>query len=252
MKNKRIVPCLDLKDGRVVKGVQFVGLRDAGDPVELAAFYEKEGASELVLLDISATNEERIATLDVVRNVAKQLTIPLTVGGGIRSLAQMQAVIEAGANKVSISSAAIANPQLLQEGAEHLGSNRIVLAIDARFDEELATWRIYSNGGKQATDLTAIHWAQQAVELGVGEILLTSMDRDGEKSGFDLALTTAICEAVDIPIIASGGAGNIEHFYELFTKTNANAALAASIFHYKETSVKEVKAHLQRKGVTVS
>lgn len=252
MSNKRIVPCLDLKDGRVVKGVQFVDLRDAGDPVELAAFYEQEGASELVLLDISASDEGRVATLDVVRKVARQLTIPFTVGGGIRSLAQMKAVIEAGADKISMSSAAITNPALIQEGAEHFGSRRIVLAIDARYDEKLATWRVYSHGGKKATDLTVMTWAQRAVELGAGEILLTSMDRDGEKAGYDLAMIEALCQTVNIPIIASGGAGRSEHFHELFTQTNANAALAASIFHYKETSVKEVKADLQKRGVTVS
>lgn len=249
---KKIVPCLDIKDGRVVKGVQFVNLRDAGDPVELAAYYEKEGADEIVFLDIAATSEGRETTLDVVREIAKQLTIPFTVGGGIRSVETMKAVIDAGADKVSISSAAISNPALIQEGANALGSERIVIAIDAKYSPEEETWVVYTHGGKTPTDKNVVAWAQEIVTRGAGEILLTSMDSDGAKSGYDLKMTKAVTDAVNVPVIASGGAGKIEHFYDAFTVANATGALAASIFHFQETSVSAVKEKLKQKGVPLS
>ncbi|PWA12594.1 imidazole glycerol phosphate synthase subunit HisF [Pueribacillus theae] len=249
MAEKKIIPCLDMKDGRVVKGVQFVNLRDAGDPVELAAFYEEQGADELVFLDIAATNEGRETMLDVVRKVAEQITIPFTVGGGIRTVEQMKAVIDAGADKVSIGTAAYDNPHLFKEGAEALGPDRIVAAIDAKFVDEAGTWRVVIHGGNTVTDKDVVEWAKEAAELGAGEILLTSMDRDGEKSGYDLEMTKAVVDAVDVPVIASGGAGTIDDFYAAFTKANAAGALAASVFHFKETSVKEVKAELKRRGI---
>lgn len=246
---KKIVPCLDIKNGRVVKGVQFVNLRDAGDPVELAAYYEKEGADELVFLDIAATNEGRDTMLDVVREVAKQITIPFTVGGGIRTVEAMKAVIDAGADKVSIGSAAISHPELVREGANVIGSERLIIAIDAKFVPDRQTWRVFIHGGKTETEKSVVDWAKEAVSLGAGEILLTSMDRDGEKNGYDLKMTKAVTDAVHVPVIASGGAGTIDHFYEAFTVANATGALAASIFHFKETSVSTVKEELKRRGV---
>lgn len=249
MSEKKIIPCLDMKDGRVVKGVQFVNLRDAGDPVELAAFYEEQGADELVFLDIAATNEGRETMLDVVRKVAKQISIPFTVGGGIRTVEQMKAVIDTGADKVSVGTAAYDNPHLFKEGAEALGQDRIVAAIDAKFVDEAGTWRVVIHGGNTVTDKDVVEWAKEAAERGAGEILLTSMDRDGEKSGYDLEMTKAVVDAVDVPVIASGGAGTIDDFYDAFTKANATGALAASVFHFKETSVKEVKAELKRRGI---
>ncbi len=246
---KKIIPCLDIKDGRVVKGVQFANLRDAGDPVELAAYYENEGADELVFLDIAATNEKRETMLDAVREIAGQITIPFIVGGGIRSVEAVRAVIRAGADKVSIGSAAIANPELIRDAAAAVGSERIVVAIDGKFAPELHAWRVAVHGGKTLTDKDVVDWAKEAAALGAGEILLTSMDRDGEKNGYDLKMTKAVTDAVDVPVIASGGAGKVEHFYEAFTVANASGALAASIFHFKETSISAVKQALKQRGV---
>lgn len=234
-----------------MKGVQFESLRDAGDPVELATFYDEQGADELVFLDISASYEGRATMEDVVRQTAAKLAIPFTVGGGIRTLDDMKRILRAGADKVSINTSALERPALIQEGAAYFGSQCIVVAIDARFCDEDDTWMVYTHGGRNKTSWQAVEWAQEAVRLGAGEILLTSMDRDGEKSGFDLALTKAIRDAVTVPIIASGGAGNAEHFVEVLQKADADAALAASIFHYKETSVAAIKAYLYNKGVCV-
>lgn len=251
MLTKRIIPCLDVKDGRVVKGVQFVELRDAGDPVELARFYDEQGADELIFLDISASHEGRKTMVEVVKSVASELAIPFTVGGGINSLEDMKGILRAGADKVSLNTAAVTQAELITEGANFFGSQCIVVAIDAKFDDELGSWRVYTHGGRTATEYEVIDWAREAVRRGAGEILLTSMDSDGEKNGFDLALTKAVSEAVTVPVIASGGAGNAEHFAEAFIEGKADAALAASIFHYKETSVAEVKAYLKTKGVNV-
>ena len=251
MITKRIIPCLDVKDGRVVKGVQFVSLRDAGDPVELAKFYDQEGADELVFLDISASHEGRKTMVQVVQDVASQLAIPFTVGGGINSLEDMKRILRAGADKVSLNTAAVENPQLINEGSDFFGAQCIVVAIDAKYDEALHSWKVYTHGGRRETDRDVIEWAKEAVSRGAGEVLLTSMDCDGEKAGFDLALTKVVSEAVTVPVIASGGAGNAEHFKDAFLEGKADAALAASIFHYKETSVKEVKTYLQREGVIV-
>ncbi|MDN4526210.1 imidazole glycerol phosphate synthase subunit HisF [Fictibacillus fluitans] len=251
MLTKRIIPCLDVKEGRVVKGIQFLNLLDAGDPVELAAFYDREGADELVFLDISASHEGRQTMIDVVDRVASQLAIPFTVGGGINSLEDMKRVLRAGADKVSVNTAALLRPELITEGADYFGSQCIVTAIDAKYDESLGSWRVYTHGGRKPTEWEVTDWAREAVKRGAGEILLTSMDQDGEKTGFNLALTKAVSEAVTVPVIASGGAGNAEHFYEAFTDGKADAALAASIFHYKETSVREVKKELKEKGVVI-
>jgi len=251
MLSKRIIPCLDVKDGRVVKGVQFVQLRDAGDPVELARFYDEKGADELVFLDISASVEGRKTMVEVVREVASELAIPFTVGGGINTLEDMKRMLRSGADKVSLNTAAVNNPILIAEGSDFFGAQCIVVAIDAKYDPELGSWRVYTHGGRKPTDWEVIQWAKEAVRLGAGEILLTSMDSDGEKKGFDLALTRAVSEAVTVPVIASGGAGNADHFADAFKEGKADAALAASIFHYRETSVKEVKSHLREKGVTV-
>ncbi|PYZ95809.1 imidazole glycerol phosphate synthase subunit HisF [Alteribacter lacisalsi] len=251
MITKRIIPCLDVKEGRVVKGVQFVSLRDAGDPVELAAFYDEQGADELVFLDISASHEGRETMVDVIEQVAGELAIPFTVGGGINALPDMKRVLRAGADKVSLNTAAVKRPELIREGADYFGSQCIVVAIDAKWDEELGSWRVYTHGGRTPTELDAVSWARQAVSLGAGEILLTSMDQDGAKTGFHLSLTRAVSRAVSVPVIASGGAGAKEHFYEAFTKGEADAALAASIFHYKETSVAEVKGWLKEKGLNI-
>nr|WP_309101186.1 imidazole glycerol phosphate synthase subunit HisF [Fredinandcohnia onubensis] len=251
MITKRIIPCLDVKDGRVVKGIQFVGLRDAGDPVELAKFYDSEGADELVFLDISASHEGRKTMVEVVEKVAAELAIPFTVGGGINSLEDMKKILRAGADKVSLNTAAVTNPDLIKEGADFFGSQCIVVAIDAKFDEELSSWRVYTHGGRKATEWEVVSWAKEAIKLGAGEILLTSMDDDGSKDGFNLELTRRVSEAVTVPVIASGGAGNAEHFAQAFKEGKADAALAASIFHYKETSVKEVKTYLKEKGVNV-
>ncbi|ESU34047.1 imidazole glycerol phosphate synthase [Bacillus sp. 17376] len=251
MLSKRIIPCLDVKEGRVVKGVQFVQLRDAGDPVELARFYDEQGADELVFLDISASVEGRKTMVEAVREVASELAIPFTVGGGINTLEDMKRMLRSGADKVSLNTAAVNNPTLISQGSDFFGAQCIVVAIDAKYDPELESWRVYTHGGRTPTDWEVIQWAKEAVRLGAGEILLTSMDSDGEKKGFDLALTRAVSEAVTVPVIASGGAGNADHFVDAFKEGKADAALAASIFHYRETSVKEVKSHLREKGVTV-
>ncbi|MFZ0368522.1 MAG: imidazole glycerol phosphate synthase subunit HisF [Halobacillus sp.] len=251
MLSKRIIPCLDVKEGRVVKGIQFVDIRDAGDPVELAKVYDEQGADELVFLDISATHEGKKTMIDVVRSVASELAIPFTVGGGIRSIEDIKETLRNGADKVSLNSSAVNRPELLTEGADYFGSQCIVVAIDARFDEEWGTWRVYTRGGRTPSEWKVTEWAEEAVRRGAGEILLTSMNKDGEKTGFDLPLLEAVQEVVNVPVIASGGAGSSEHFYDVFTEVDADAALAASIFHYKETSVANVKAYLKEKGVIV-
>ncbi|MFJ5770373.1 imidazole glycerol phosphate synthase subunit HisF [Psychrobacillus sp. NPDC093180] len=248
---KKIIPCLDVKDGRVVKGIQFVGLRDAGDPAELAAFYDKEGADELVFLDISASVEGRDTMLEAVKKTVAQISIPLIVGGGIRTTENMQQLLDAGANKVSINSAAISNPAVITEGAKAFGSNKIIVAIDVKWSEEEQDWFVYTHGGQKKTDWKAVDWAKEVEKLGAGEILLTSMDRDGEKDGYDIEITKQVKEAVSIPVTASGGAGNVEHILAAFTEANADAALAASIFHFKETSVAEVKNYIRERGVEV-
>ncbi|MEF3312745.1 imidazole glycerol phosphate synthase subunit HisF [Paenibacillus sp. GYB004] len=248
---KRIIPCLDVKDGRVVKGVNFVNLRDAGDPVELAAVYDREGADELVFLDISASVEGRATMIEVVKKTAGEITIPFTVGGGISSTEDMKRLLRAGADKIGINTAAIKNPRLIEEGASKFGSQCIVVAIDAKYNESWGEWEVYTHGGRNATGIKALEWAQQAEALGAGEILLTSMDADGTKDGFDLALTKAVSESLGIPVIASGGAGSKEHFYDVFTQGKADAGLAATIFHYKEMTIQEVKDDLRSKGVEV-
>lgn len=248
---KRIIPCLDVKDGRVVKGVNFVNLRDAGDPVELASLYDREGADELVFLDISATVEGRATMIDVVRRTAGEISIPFTVGGGISSVDDMMRLLRAGADKIGMNTAAVKQPELVAEGAKHFGSQCIVVAIDARYNPGWNDWEVYTHGGRNATGLKALEWAKRMESLGAGEILLTSMDADGTKDGFDVPLTRAISEAVSIPVIASGGAGTKEHFYDVLTEGKADAGLAATIFHYKELTISDVKEHLRSKGVEV-
>lgn len=251
MGTKKIIPCLDTKDGRVVKGIQFVDLRDAGDPVEFAKYYEEEGADELVVLDISATVEGRKTMVEVVKKVASEISIPLIVGGGIQTIQDMERIFQAGAAKVSVNSAAVKNPELIKEAAERFGSSSIIVAIDAKYVNEEKTWKVVTHGGQKVTDLDVIPWAKQVEKLGAGEILLTSMDRDGEKTGYDIPLTKAVSEAVSIPVVASGGAGKLEDIYEALTEGKAEAALAASIFHFKETSIRKVKAYLKDRGVNV-
>ncbi len=246
---RRIIPCLDVKDGRVVKGVRFVDLRDAGDPVVQARLYDQMGADELVFLDISATPEGRATTVEMVRRVADQVFLPLTVGGGIGTVADMRRLLLAGADKVSVNSAAVRHPELLAEAARRFGSQCIVLAIDARRREE--GWEVVINGGRIPTGLDAVAWAQRGVALGAGEILLTSMDADGTLAGYDLALTRAVAEAVAVPVIASGGAGQLEHFAEVLTAGKADAALAASLFHDRTLTIAAVKAYLAGRGVPV-
>ena len=250
MLTKRIIPCLDVKEGRVVKGTNFVGLRDAGDPVERAAAYDMEGADELVFLDITATFEERKAMLDVIRKTAGQVFMPLTVGGGISSVEDIRNALLAGADKTSLNSAAVKNPQLIAAGARMFGSQCIVLAIDARRVGE-NKWEVYVAGGRKPTGIDAVEWATQGVALGAGEILLTSMDADGTKNGYDIALTKAISSVVNVPVIASGGAGKLEDFYEVLTEGGADAVLAASVFHYKTFTIKEVKEYLRSRGIEV-
>lgn len=247
---KRIIPCLDVHAGRVVKGVNFVDLRDAGDPVELAAFYDREGADELVFLDITASAEERAIMYDVARRTAEQVFIPFTVGGGLRTLDDIRDMLKAGADKVSLNTAAVKNPSLVMEAARKFGSQCIVVAIDARQAGE-GQWEVYINGGRTATGLDAVWWAKRMEGMGAGEILLTSMDRDGTRDGYDIALTRAISEAVSIPVIASGGAGTLEHLREALVEGKADAALVASIFHYREYRIEEAKKYLQEKGVPV-
>jgi len=246
---KRIIPCLDVDKGRVVKGVKFQNLRDAGDPVEVAKSYEEQSADELVFLDITASAEERKIMIEVVQRVAETIFIPFTVGGGVSSLEDIRKLLSAGADKVSINTAAVKNPQLIYESAKRFGSQCIVVAIDAKRSER--GWEVYIHGGRTPTGLDAVEWAKRVESLGAGEILLTSMDADGTKKGYDIELCRAVASAVSIPVIASGGAGTMEHFYEVFTQTNVDAALAASLFHFKEVSIPELKAYLKNKGVHV-
>ena len=247
---KRIIPCLDVKDGRVVKGVRFVDLRDAGDPVEAAMAYDAQGADELVFLDITASHEDRAIILDVVRRTAEGIYMPLTVGGGIRSIEDVRRLLRAGADKVSLNTAALAEPTVIREAAERFGSQCIVVAIDAR-REAPGRWGVFTHGGRRPADRDAIAWAQEAVALGAGEILLTSMDRDGTKDGYDLELTRAVAEAVSVPVIASGGAGSLEHLVEGVTDGGADAALAASIFHFAIHTIAEAKTYMRERGVEV-
>ncbi|MGA2775050.1 MAG: imidazole glycerol phosphate synthase subunit HisF [Candidatus Omnitrophota bacterium] len=246
---KRIIPCLDIKDSRVVKGVKFLGLKDAGSPVEVAAAYDTQGADELVFLDITASFENRKTLVSLVEEIAKNIFMPFTVGGGIGDTADIRALLNAGAEKVSINTQAVKSPTLISESAKRFGSQCIVVAIDAKKTSE--RWEVYINGGRTPTGLDAIEWARKAAKLGAGEILLTSMDYDGTKNGFDLALTGAVTSAVKVPVIASGGAGKLADFYEVFTKADADAGLAASIFHYQEFTIKQVKEYLRERGVRV-
>ncbi len=251
MFTKRIIPCLDVHNGRVVKGVNFVNLRDAGDPVEIAAAYDQAGADELVFLDITASSDARATVVDMVRRVAEKVFIPFTVGGGIRTVDDFRALLREGADKISINSAAIERPELISEAADKFGSQCVVVAIDARRRPDQSGWNIFKNGGRVDTGMDAVEWAKRAYHLGAGEILLTSMDCDGTKAGYDLVLTQEIAESVPIPVIASGGAGTKEHFYDVLTEGKADAALAASLFHYKELEICEVKRYLQQRGVSV-
>lgn len=251
MFTKRIIPCLDVNDGRVVKGVNFVDLKDAGDPVEIAKAYDKAGADELVFLDITASSDDRATVVDMVRKVAETVFIPFTVGGGIRTVDDFRALLREGADKISINSSAINRPELISEAADKFGSQCVVVAIDAKKRADGSGWNIYKNGGRVDVGIDAVEWAKKVEALGAGEILLTSMDCDGTKAGYDLELTRTIAENVSIPVIASGGAGTLEHFHEALTEGKADAALAASLFHYKELEIKEVKEYLREKGVSV-
>ncbi len=262
MLTKRIIPCLDIKEGRVVKGIKFLGLRDAGDPVEVAKVYDRQQADELVFLDITASFENRKTLIDLVEDIAKNIFMPFTVGGGIRDISDIRDLLNAGADKVSINSAAVKYPGLIKEASDKFGSQCIVVAIDAKLvnssefivsSKKLKTpsWQVYINGGRTATELEAVEWAKNAAELGAGEILLTSMDYDGTKQGYDLDLTKAVSDSVSIPVIASGGAGKMEHFFDILDKAGADACLAASLFHYGEFTVKQVKEYLKQKGVAV-
>lgn len=251
MFTKRIIPCLDVNNGRVVKGVNFVNLRDAGDPVEIAAAYDQAGADELVFLDITASSDARGTVVEMVRKVAEKVFIPFTVGGGIRTVEDFRAILREGADKVSVNSAAISNPQLISDAADKFGRQCVVVAIDARRRADGSGWNIFKNGGRIDTGLDAVEWARKVDALGAGEILLTSMDCDGTKAGYDLELTRTIAEAVSVPVIASGGAGRQEHFYDALTEGGADAALAASLFHYKELEIMQVKDYLAQRGVPV-
>ena len=251
MLTKRIIPCLDVNNGRVVKGINFVNLRDAGDPVAVGEAYSKAGADELVFLDITASNERRHTVADMVREVAKKVFIPFTVGGGIRTVQDVRAILREGADKVSVNSAAIDRPQLISEAADKFGSQCVVLAIDAKRRSDGSGWNIYKHGGRIDMGIDAVEWAKKGVELGAGEILLTSMDCDGTKAGYDIELTKAVSQAVSVPVIASGGAGSLEHFYDALTAGGADAALAASLFHYKELEISEVKKYLRDRNVPV-
>lgn len=251
MFTKRIIPCLDVNNGRVVKGINFVNLRDAGDPVEVAAAYDKAGADEVVFLDITASSDARKTVVDMVRRVAETVFIPFTVGGGIRTVDDFREILREGADKVSVNSAAIANPSLVAEAAEKFGSQCVVVAIDAKRREDGSGWDVYKNGGRVNVGLDAVEWARKVNELGAGEILLTSMDCDGTKAGYDIELTRTIAENVSIPVIASGGAGKKSHFYDALTEGKADAALAASLFHYKELEIKDLKDYLASRGVSV-
>lgn len=250
MHTKRIIPCLDVKNGRVVKGTNFTGLRDAGDPVELASVYDQEFADELVFLDIAASNENRKTIVHVVEETAAQVFIPFTVGGGIGAVDDIRKILKAGADKVSLNTAAVKRPNLLAEGAKIFGRQCIVLAVDARRNGE-NSWEVYVNGGRTPTGIDVLDWVKQATELGAGEILLTSMDRDGTKDGYDIALTRTVSEAVNVPVIASGGAGELRHFYDVLTEGKADAVLAASVFHYGKFTVRQVKEYLKSRNVEV-
>ena len=247
---KRIIPCLDVRDGRVVKGVNFVNIRDAGDPVELAKYYSDQGADEIVFLDITATSDARDTVADVVERTAAQVFVPLTVGGGIRTVEDFQRLLRAGADKISVNSAAVARPELIAQAAERFGSQCVVLAADARARGD-GTWEVVVAGGRKPTGMDLIQWVKQAEALGAGEILLTSMDADGTKAGFDLAMTKAVTEAVSVPVIASGGCGSLAHFAEVFEQTNCDAALAASLFHFGELTVPQVKDYLRTQNIPV-
>lgn len=248
---RRIIPCLDVKDGRVVKGVKFVDLKDAGDPVELARYYDKSGADELVFLDITASHEGRETMVEVVRKTAREVFIPFIVGGGINSIEQIRAILKAGADKISLNTAAVENPALVKEAAQIFGSQCVVVAIDACWNAKMQDWEVYTYGGRKPTGLSALDWAEKVESLGAGEILLTSMDADGGQDGFDLPLTRAVAERVNLPVIASGGAGKMEHFTQILTEGKADAALAASVFHYRYFTIPELKKYLREQGVEV-
>ena len=251
---KRIIPCLDVKDGRVVKGIHFLNLRDVGDPVEIGAFYSREGADELVFLDITATSESRPIMLQMIKKAAEEIFIPLTVGGGIKGMEDIKQLLSSGADKVSINAAAVKNPKLIEEASERFGSQRIVVAIDAkrqRTEDRGQKWEVYINSGRTPTGLDARQWAREVEKRGAGEILLTSMDADGTKNGYDIELTRKVSGSVTIPVIASGGAGNLRHLFEVLTEGKADAVLAASIFHYKEHSIKEAKDYLRKQGLVI-
>lgn len=250
MFTKRIIPCLDVNNGRVVKGVNFVNLKDAGDPVEIAKAYDREGADELVFLDITASSDNRSTAVEMVRKVAENVFIPFTVGGGIRSVEDFRSLLREGADKIAVNSAAVMNPELIREAADKFGSQCVVVAIDARRRPD-GGWNVYKNGGRIDVGIDAVQWAVKAEQLGAGEILLTSMDCDGTKAGYDLELTRRIAEQVDIPVIASGGAGTMEHFYDAFVKGGADAVLAASLFHFKELEICQVKEYLDSRGIPV-
>ena len=251
MHTKRVIPCLDVNNGRVVKGTNFVNLRDAGDPIEVAKIYDAAGADELVFLDITASSDAREIKADMVRRVAENVFIPFTVGGGIRTVEDFKMILREGADKVAVNSAAIMNPALIREAADKFGSQCVVVAIDAKRREDGSGWNIFKNGGRVDMGMDAVEWAVKAEQLGAGEILLTSMDCDGTKAGYDLALTKAVAESVGIPVIASGGAGTMEHFYEALTEGKAEAALAASLFHFRELEIRDVKEYLRERGVSV-
>lgn len=251
MLTKRIIPCLDVKNGRVVKGVNFVGIKDVGDPVECASMYNEQGADEIVFLDITATNEERKTIVDVVRETAKCVFVPLTVGGGIRTVDDFREILRAGADKVSVNSAAVNNPALISEASEVFGSQCVVVAIDAVWNEEDKSYHVVVNGGRVDTGKDAVEWAKEVCDRGAGEILLTSMDADGTKNGYDIDMLNAVCAVSTVPVVASGGCGKLEDFSEVFEKTPADAALAASLFHYRELTVGEVKEHLKEHGIPV-
>lgn len=251
MLTKRIIPCLDVKDGKVVKGVNFVGLKELGDPVEYARKYYEQGADELVFLDITATHEGRKTMKAMVESVAREIYIPFTVGGGIRTIEDIRTILLAGADKVSLNSAAVSNPDLIRQGAEMFGNQCIVLAVDAKMRPDRSGWNVVVHGGRIDTGKDVLEWVKEGVRLGAGEILLTSMDADGTKEGFDLALCKAVREAVNVPVIASGGCGSLAHFFDVFEQDGADAALAASLFHYDELTVQDVKAYLEKKGVLV-
>ncbi|WP_294520382.1 imidazole glycerol phosphate synthase subunit HisF [uncultured Anaerovibrio sp.] len=248
MYTKRIIPCLDVKNGRVVKGTNFVGLRDAGDPVELAQKYDEERCDELVFLDITASNEQRDTIVQVARDCASKVFIPFTIGGGIRTPEDMRKMLKAGADKTSVNTAAVKNPDIIRQGAEIFGSQCVVLAVDARKTGE-NQWEVYVNGGRTPTGIDVIDWVRRGTSLGAGEILLTSMDADGTKDGYDIPLTRAVSEAVNVPVIASGGAGKLEHFYDVLTEGKADAVLAASVFHYGQFTIRQVKEYLKSRGI---